>query len=181
MKKLNTFVLIVILSIVSVTQTSCYGPFKLTTKLHQWNGKLGDKFINALVFVGLNIVPVYSVSIFLDAVIFNSIEFWSGENPIDMTKDESETKTVTSANGTEYRIIASQNRFDVEQLSGSKAGNKVAFVFNKNKRLWTLVDRSKAYKLASLSQDLNTLTAYSASGVSTNYDFSHLNFASTDN
>ena len=34
------------------------------------------------VFFGMIIVPVYMFSALLDAFIFNSIQFWSGDNPI---------------------------------------------------------------------------------------------------
>ena len=60
----------------------CYGPFHLTRRVHTWNGQVGDKWINELVFLLLGFIPVYSVSIWADALIFNSIEFWTGDNPM---------------------------------------------------------------------------------------------------
>ncbi len=35
-----------------------------------------------LVFLGLIIIPAYGLFSFGDAIIFNSIEFWGGSNPI---------------------------------------------------------------------------------------------------
>jgi hypothetical protein len=37
------------------------------------------------VFFGMVIIPVYMFSALLDAFIFNSIQFWSGSNPIKAT------------------------------------------------------------------------------------------------
>ena len=65
--------------------SGCYGPFNLTRRLYLWNGQVGDKWENELVFLLLNIpfVPAYGMCISADAIIFNSIQFWTGENPVD--------------------------------------------------------------------------------------------------
>lgn len=62
--------------------SSCYGQFALTKKLHGWNGSLGNKFLVWLVFLLFFIVPVYGVATFVDAIILNLIEFWTGSNPM---------------------------------------------------------------------------------------------------
>ncbi len=71
--------------------TGCYGPFNLTRKLHDWNGKVGDrstqgKWVNEAVFLGLNILPVYTFALLGDAIVFNSIEFWTGNNPVKLSR-----------------------------------------------------------------------------------------------
>ncbi|HAM36130.1 MAG TPA: hypothetical protein DEB40_02630 [Elusimicrobia bacterium] len=65
-----------------VTVMGCYGPFNLTKKLHRWNGTIGGKWVNEGVFLGLVILPVYELASLGDAIIFNSIEFWTGKNPV---------------------------------------------------------------------------------------------------
>jgi hypothetical protein len=64
------------------TLAGCYGSFNLTRKVWKFNGGVGDKWVNELVFLVLNVVPVYGVAGFVDAVIVNSIEFWTGNNPV---------------------------------------------------------------------------------------------------
>lgn len=59
--------------------SSCIGSFQLTNKVKDWNESLGDKFINEVVFLAFHIVPVYEICIFADQVVFNSVEFWTGE------------------------------------------------------------------------------------------------------
>lgn len=71
-----------IVLVMSVFMGGCYGPFNLTRQLHTWNGQLGDKYVNELVFLGLAILPVYAGAVIGDAVLFNSIEFWTGRNPV---------------------------------------------------------------------------------------------------
>jgi len=74
--------------------TACYGPFNLTRNVYHWNsgvkgsGEVSDKWMKELVFFGMIVVPVYMFSALLDAFIFNSIQFWSGDNPVKMTQDE---------------------------------------------------------------------------------------------
>jgi hypothetical protein len=79
-----------------VFSSGCFGSFNLTRKLWSWNkGVSSEKFVRELVFLGLNIVPVYSVAGFIDVVIINSVEFWSGKNPVNMSstiKVDSTTK-----------------------------------------------------------------------------------------
>lgn len=69
---------------VAIAASGCYGPFNLTRRLYQWNGQVGrDKWEREFVFVLLAWTQVYSVTALADAVVFNSMEFWTGKNPVD--------------------------------------------------------------------------------------------------
>ena len=46
-----------------------------------------NKFLNELVFIGMHVVPAYPLCFAGDLIIFNSIEFWSGNNPIPAPGD----------------------------------------------------------------------------------------------
>lgn len=70
----------------SMMLTSCIGSFKLTNKLLSWNQSVGNKFVNELVFIAFCILPVYEVSCLADILVINSIEFWSGTNPVAQGK-----------------------------------------------------------------------------------------------
>ena len=68
---------------VCLAVTSCIFPNNAYNSLATWNSKLTDsKYVNELAFLGLNIVPVYSLFLVGDYLIFNSWEFWTGENLI---------------------------------------------------------------------------------------------------
>lgn len=95
------------LALMCVSATSCYGPFKLTKKLHRWNGEVENKWAREGLFLVLVIVPVYPFAALGDAIIFNSIEFWSGENPIDNARNDSGEKKLSQ--GT-VRVILSGSR-----------------------------------------------------------------------
>ena len=68
---------------VALFASGCYGPFNLTRRLYQWNSQVGDKWEKELVFLLLVALPVYGLTTFGDAVVFNSMEFWTGNNPVD--------------------------------------------------------------------------------------------------
>jgi hypothetical protein len=78
---------IVVGSFLTVT-TACYGPFNLTRNVYHWNSNIkgssevNEKWMKEFVFFGMIIIPVYMFSALLDAFIFNSIQFWSGSNPV---------------------------------------------------------------------------------------------------
>ena len=72
----------VALVVASLLASGCYGPFNLTRQLHHWNEQAGDKYVNELIFLAFTILPVYGVTVVGDAVLFNSIEFWTGRNPV---------------------------------------------------------------------------------------------------
>ncbi len=86
---------VLVLAAMLVTAVGCYGSFELVKKVHKFNGTLGNKYVNELGFLAMNIVPVYEVAAFIDAVILNSIEFWTGKNPSSASNE-----TVVPLNGT---------------------------------------------------------------------------------
>jgi hypothetical protein len=78
MKKVSVLVTVVCLGWMAIC--GCYGPFRLTKKVYDWNGSLPDPWGREAMFLVLNILPVYGFSVFADAVFFNLVEFWGGEN-----------------------------------------------------------------------------------------------------
>ena len=68
----------------SLFVSGCYGPFNLTRRLYRWNGQASnEKWGKEIVFLVLALTPVYSLTTLADAIVFNSLEFWTGNNPVD--------------------------------------------------------------------------------------------------
>ena len=66
----------------------CYGQFALTRKLYNWNGNAtGSKFANSAILWALIIIPVYPLATVGDFLIFNTIEFYGGSNPMATNED----------------------------------------------------------------------------------------------
>ena len=79
---------------VSLATVGCYGPFNLTRRVHKWNGQAGDKWVQEVVFLAFAIVPVYGFAALGDAIVFNSIEFWTGNNPVQSASADKEFRHI---------------------------------------------------------------------------------------
>lgn len=82
MKTKKTAIITAFLALLFVC-TSCFGPFNTSTRLKTWNREIENRWAGEGVYLGLSILWVYRVAFVADALIFNSIEFWGGDNPID--------------------------------------------------------------------------------------------------
>lgn len=90
-----------------LTANACYGPFNLTRTIYNWNGKVQSwqeipaKWMQELVFVALVLIPVYPFALVIDALFFNSVQFWTGENPIKVSEaPDGEGRVVTAGDTT---------------------------------------------------------------------------------
>ena len=68
---------------IMILSVGCTGPFALTKKVHEWQTSPDEKWVDEAMFLGCVILPVYGIASFADAVVLNSVEFWTGENPIE--------------------------------------------------------------------------------------------------
>lgn len=62
--------------------SGCFGRFQLTRSVYDLNRSVSDKYLRSAVTWLFVIAPVYGVAALLDFVVFNLVEFWSGENPV---------------------------------------------------------------------------------------------------
>lgn len=117
MKKNTLTVSAVIALAAMLPMQSCIGSFSLTNKVLSWNNQVGSKFVNELVFFAFWILPVYEVTSVADLLVLNSIEFWSGNNPVEASTKAVDTEhgryyiacdgkgyTITAPNGDEVRL-----------------------------------------------------------------------------
>jgi len=76
----------VLLLVLAVFLSACTGSFRLAGKVYKFNREIEDKWVEELVFLGFVAVQVYSVTLIVDMVVLNTIEFWTGENPISASR-----------------------------------------------------------------------------------------------
>lgn len=122
MKKRYLPVAIALVLTGSIMSTSCIGSFALTNKLLSWNKQVGNKFVNELVFFAFWVIPVYEVSCLADVLVINSIEFWSGDNPVASGKkviDGKDGRYIVECDGKGY-TITSENDKSVVRLDFDK-------------------------------------------------------------
>ncbi|MEG0796529.1 MAG: DUF3332 domain-containing protein [Odoribacter sp.] len=134
----------------SVSMMGCFGPFALTTKIHAWNSQVSQsKFVNELVFLGLCILPVYELCVFGDALIFNSIEFWGGSNPIAM-KDGQVEEMDLQHEGQMYQVIKSKNAMSIAQTNSDL---RVDFKYFPKEKTWYLMNGENKVKVVDMKGD----------------------------
>ena len=110
----------------------CYGPFYLTRRLWKWNGQVSEnKWVVEAVHLVCLWAPVYGIAALADGIIFNSLEFWTGNNPMapgNATLPKVETKRV-ARNDAEAVLthITSQQGEEllIEQYQKGKAAGSV--------------------------------------------------------
>lgn len=160
MKK-RFFRLIAVSAVSGILLSSCIGPFALSNKLLAWNQTVGDKFVNALIFIPL--IPVYGLTLIGDGLLFNTIEFWSGDNPIEAGV----VKKVQGDKGV-YTVETLENGYKIED----EAGQVSQFIYDKESNTWSLVANEKTTKLVTISDDKKSAIVYLPNGEERNVELS---------
>lgn len=78
----TSVVAICTLSLFVIASTGCYGKFQLTRTLYKVNSDIKDEVARSIVTAVMIIFPVYWFGGLADWILFNTIEFWTGKNPI---------------------------------------------------------------------------------------------------
>lgn len=76
----------------------CHGSFGLLKTLDRAVSSIGNKWVRWIVFLVLVIIPVYGIAIFVDAIVLNSIEFWTG-NKVMSYNENGEAIVTTEKDG----------------------------------------------------------------------------------
>ena len=126
--------------------SSCVGSFGLFNRISSWNQSIGTKFVNELVFLALNIVPVYGVAYLADALVINSIEFWSGSNPMASI---GEVKKVKGENGN-YLVETLENGYSITK-EGETASMEL--IYDKDLNTWNVVAEGVSTELLQINND----------------------------
>ncbi|MFL5344957.1 MAG: DUF3332 domain-containing protein [Hyalangium sp.] len=83
MKRASRLLVVLCLALFSVQVSGCFGKFAVLRAMWDFNKNVSpNKFIQWAVFLVMAIVPVYAVGSLVDALVINSIEFWTGQNPV---------------------------------------------------------------------------------------------------
>ncbi|MGL4852702.1 MAG: DUF3332 domain-containing protein [Phocaeicola sp.] len=141
----------------SLLFSSCIGSFALWNNLKDWNNTIGNKFVNELVFIAFNIVPVYPIAAIADMLVINSIEFWSGSNPMASI---GETKEVQGENGN-YLVTTNENGYTIAKEGESS----VDLTYNTANKTWSASSEGESCDLVTLNEN-GSATLYMGDGTS---------------
>ncbi len=142
MKKI--FLTAALAALLCSSMTSCMGKFALTRNLYAWNTQVSNKFVNEIVFVAFWILPVYEVCAVADLLVLNSIEFWSGDNPMTAS-----VKAIDTDHG-RYLVKCDGKGYDVILES---SGEKFRLDFAQDSQTWNLVTDGKEFPLITFVDD----------------------------
>ncbi|MBM4080592.1 MAG: DUF3332 family protein [Planctomycetes bacterium] len=82
--------------------TGCYGQFPLTKAVYNFNGECSDnKWVRTIVMWVFAILQVYTIATVADAIVFNLVEFWTGQQLM--------AGSVTAEDGTKYALEPSDD------------------------------------------------------------------------
>lgn len=143
MKKIM-FNSVMALAVCSVTLSSCIGSFGLFNKLRTWNQHLSNKFVNELVFIVIS--PVYAVCGTIDLFVLNTVEFWSGSNPIAKAGT---VEKVWGQDGRMYAVKTLKNGYEITRPTGEK----VYFVHNEKDDSWSMEENGRQTELFRFNDD----------------------------
>lgn len=130
MKK-KSFISVVCLLLSGAMLTSCVGSFKLFNKLAAWNKQAtGNKFLNELIFILIS--PAYVVCGVADVLVLNTIEFWSGSNPV--RADIGKTRNVKGSDGLLYAVKTLEDGYEIT----APDGNVSCFKYDKKTDTWSV-------------------------------------------
>ena len=146
MKKFNLKLAATVMVCGAFLFSSCIGSFGLHSKLLNWNQGIGNKFVNELVFLTFNIIPVYGVCYLADALVINSIEFWSGSNPMASVGD---VKKVKGENGN-YLVETLENGYSITK-EGETASMEL--IYDKDLNTWNVVADGVSTELLQMNND----------------------------
>jgi len=94
-------VALVLVAAVGALSAGCFGTFQLTRKVYDINKSIDEKYTRSAATWIFVIVQVYTVAALLDLIVFNVLEFWTGENPAAEAK-----VTKVYAHGNERTVLA---------------------------------------------------------------------------
>ena len=97
--------------------SSCFvGKYALWNKYINWqNHMTSSKFVNAI--VGFFLVPIVGgVCSLVDVLVLNTIEFWSGSNPV--ASNIGKTQQVMGKDGRYYAVTTLKNGYEVKAPTG---------------------------------------------------------------
>lgn len=121
------------LAVAGAMMSGCFGPFYLVRKVYKFNSEVSDnKWIREIVYLVCTYIPIYGIAGLADALIFNAIEFWTGNNPLataDAGGVQATKRIVRDGTETVFKRIATPDgdQLVIEQFRGGQLASSARF------------------------------------------------------
>jgi len=152
---------ICLLMIAALFTTGCTGSFNLTRKVYNFHRSQSDKWSDELCFLVVVLIPVYGIATFADAIVFNSIEFWTGKNPVDMSYVPPASRIVQNGND-KYRMSFNDKTGQVT-LTALAQGNH-GIIFEKSDKMVTAKNEKGQVLYSSVQGEDGSVAIYDSKG-----------------
>jgi len=153
---------IIMLLLLCFVTTGCTGSFNLTRKVYNFHRSQDDKWADELMFLLVVLVPVYGIATWADAIVFNSIEFWSGENPVTVKSiKEGDKEALMAFDPTTQKITVQSTTDEYPVIQLEKVDGTVRVSDENGKLLYATATNEKGEILV-YNQDLELVKNYSA-------------------
>ena len=125
--------------------SSCIGSFSLFNKYEKWQCNMtSNKYVNGI--VGFILQPIVGgICLFVDSVVLNTIEFWTGSNPMAA----GQVKIVMGQDGRYYAIKTLKNGYEVK----SPTGEKTLFIHNDQNDSWSMTQNGITKEIIRFNAD----------------------------
>lgn len=145
--KLTSIAMLVILFTIGLS--GCFGNFAATRKLYNFNQGYSG-WTGQIMFWVMGWVQIYSAVMVLDIIVFNTVEFWTGTNPIAMNSGEEVIK-YASQDGKDLKITIRQNQVIVEDLDNP--GQEMELSYKPMEKSWYYHGSEGLVKIATINDD----------------------------
>jgi len=152
---------IALVLIVTFFTTGCTGSFNLTHKVYNFHRSQTDKWSDELCFLIVALIPVYSFAMLGDAIIFNSIEFWTGKNPVDMSYVPPASRIVQ--NGSDKYRMSFNSKTDQVYLTSLSKGNH-GVIFERSDNMITAKNEQGKVLYSSVQEKDGGVSIYDGNG-----------------
>lgn len=126
--------------------SSCIGSYSLFNKFASWNcNATNSKFLNAI--IGVVLLPVYGITSLADALLFNTIEFWTGDNPI--ASNVGKTQQVMGQDGRYYAVKTLKDGYEITKPDGEM----LKFIHDQKNDSWSQVQNGEVREIFRFNQD----------------------------
>lgn len=126
--------------------TSCVGSFSLFNRVAKWNMRAtSSKFLNEIIFILIS--PAYAVCAVTDLLVLNTVEFWSGSNPV--AQKVGTTQDVLGKDGRYYAVTTLADGYEVK----NDRGEVIRFVYDRQTDSWSQVQDGKKTEIFRFNSD----------------------------
>ena len=147
MRKIYLKVAVCLLAGSCMLSSCMVGSWGLFNKYADWQTHMSsNKFVNAIVGFVLGSV-CYPIASLVDALVLNSIEFWTGDNPV--ASNIGKTQNVMGQDGRLYAVKYLKDGYEVKAPNGEIT----LFTYNKKDNSWSMSQNGLTKEIFRFNED----------------------------